>query len=153
MFYFSPLAILASMTRKQLEIAGAMLYACEGTKARRNPSWPKSFIYAIELTNSNPKIIGLFAKFLSKILKVKHNRLRGQLFVYPDHDVNKLIAYWSEISGISVKQFQKPIILKQKNSKYKPNPLGTFKIRYNHKVDFLRLQKMIENVWRDAGVA
>ena len=83
---------------------------------------------------------------------MEETRLRGQLFVYPDHDKNKLIQFWSKVSDIPIKQFQKPIDLTQKNSKYKPNPLGTFKIRYNNKKDFLRLQSIITNIWKNAGV-
>ena len=50
---------------------------------------------------------------------------------------------------IPINQFQQVINLTQKNSKYKPNPLGTFKIRYNNKIDFLKMQKMINSVWKD----
>lgn len=140
------------MTRKELTIAGAMLYACEGTKLRRDLRYKNYFIYAIEMTNSRPQIIALFARFLRDILKIDKLRLRGQLFIYPDHDEKKLVKLWSRISGIPTLQFQKVIRLTQKNSKYKPNPLGTFKIRYNHKVDFLRLQAIITEIWNDAGV-
>lgn len=140
------------MTPRQLAIAGAMIYACEGTKARRDYRYENRYIYSIELTNSKPEIIRLFSKFLIEVLKVDKNRLRGQLFIYPNHDKEELIQFWSEISGIPKGQFQKPIILVQKNSKYKPNPLGTFKIRYSHKEDFFKLQKMISDVWKDADL-
>ncbi len=140
------------MTKKNLVTAGAMIYACEGTKARRDFRYANRYIYAIELTNSRPETIGLFSKFLKEILNVDWTRVRGQLFLYPDHNKEKLIQYWSEISGIPTSQFQQIISLTQKNSKYKPNPLGTFKIRYNNKVDFFKLQKIITGVWIDAGL-
>lgn len=138
---------------RDLMLAGAMIYACEGTKARKDSRYENRYIYAIELTNSRPETIKLFAKFLREVLVVKEERLRGQLFLYPDHNQEELIQYWSRVSGIATSQFQKVILLKQKNSKYKPNPLGTFKIRYNHKVDFFRLQDMISEVWKNIGVA
>jgi hypothetical protein len=140
------------VTKKELTIAGAMIYACEGTKVRRDYRYKNRYIYAIELTNSRPETIRLFAKFLKEILKVDDSRLRGQLFVYPDHDKKQLIRFWAKVSDIPVKQFQKPIDLIQKNSKYKPNPLGTFKIRYNNKKDFLKLQSIITTIWENAGV-
>lgn len=146
------LAIIASMTIEELKVAGCMLYAGEGTKARRDRRSENRYIYAIELTNSAPTIIALFARFLKEVMFVDQSRLRGQLFVYPDHNQQELITYWSNVSGIPISQFQKVILLEQKNSKYKPNPLGTFKVRYSHKVDFLRLQEMIEGVWRGAGI-
>ncbi|MEK7533075.1 MAG: hypothetical protein AAB542_01450 [Patescibacteria group bacterium] len=141
------------MTKKYLIVAGAMIYACEGTKVRRDHRFNNRYIYSIELTNSRPETIGLFSKFLKEIFEIDWKRIRGQLFLYPDHDKEKLISYWSRVSGIPKVQFQQVISLTQKNSKYKPNPLGTFKIRYSNKVDFLKLQKLIDGVWKEAGLA
>lgn len=140
------------MTNKNLTIAGAMIYACEGTKIRKDNRYKNTYIYAIELTNSRPETIRLFSKFLKEIIHAPWEKIRGQVFLYPDLSVNDLVPYWSLVSGIPLSQMQKPIILKQKISKYKPNPLGTFKIRYNSKANFLKLQSMIEKVWLDAGV-
>lgn len=129
-----------------------MLYVCEGTKLRRDKRGENRYIYGLDLTNCNPHVIALFIKFLVEIMHVDFSRVKGQLFIYPDHDPIQLIQYWSNVSSIPANQFQKIIVLKQKNSKYKPNPLGTFKIRYTNKDDFLKLQRMIDDVWRDAGV-
>ena len=131
---------------------GAMLYVCEGTKARRDYRSKDRFIYSIEITNSDPKIINIFSRFLSKIIRADWARVKGQLFYYPDLNEGKLINYWSKISHIPKKNFQKSILLKAKNGKFKANPLGTFKLRYSCKNDFLRLQKIIDNIWRGAGV-
>ena len=140
------------MNRKELELAGAILYACEGTKLRKDPRHKNTYLYAIELTNSDPKIICLFVKFLLKVIKTDKERLRGQLFTYPDHNITELKKYWSEKTGIPLEQFQKVIELKNRNSKYKPNPLGTFKVRCTCKEDFLKLQGIISRVWKGAGV-
>ena len=141
------------MTKQELIISGAMLYACEGTKARRDTRGENRFNYSIELTNSTPQIISLFMKFLREIIKPNFARVKGQLFVYKDHNEQKLKEYWANISGIPIGQFTKVIMLKQKGSKYKPNPLGTFKIRYCCKSDFFKLQDMIHNVWEDAKIS
>lgn len=138
------------MTKEILKVAGAMLYACEGTKARTDKRYNR-LIYSIELTNSDPKIIKMFSSFLDKVLIVNRSRVRGQVFIYPDLDEKKLVKFWSNVSKIPEKQFQKCIILKG-NSRFKTSPYGTFKIRYSCKEDFLRLQDIIDDVWRDAGV-
>jgi len=130
-----------------------MLYACEGTKARRDYRYKNHYIYSIELTNSDPKIIKTFSLFLKKIIRADWNRVRGQLFIYPDLNESGLMHYWSEITDIPINQFQKNIVLQAKNGKFKANPLGTFKIRYSCKSDFLKVQSMIEKVWKDAGVS
>ena len=139
------------MTEKILKVVGAVLYACEGTKARKDRRYDR-LIYSIELTNSDPKIIKTFSRFLYEILEIDRSRIRGQLFTYPDLDEKQLINFWAEVSGIPHGQFQKSIFLKG-SERFKPSSYGTFKIRYSCKEDFLRLQKMIDDVWRDAGVA
>ncbi|MFA4858655.1 MAG: hypothetical protein WC636_05205 [Candidatus Margulisiibacteriota bacterium] len=134
-------------TYKELEIIGAILYSCEGTrlridKRRKN----KTFYWAIEFTNSNPKLIKLFILFLNKCIIIDKNRLKGQLFIYNDLNINKLEKYWSRISKIPLKYLNKTIIFKAKNVKYKPNPIGTFKVRYHSKVAFTRLAQIIKKV-------
>lgn len=129
-----------------------MLYACEGTKARRDLRTTNSYICSIELTNSDPRIIRIFSQFLKKIIKPDWTRVKGQVFLYPDLNEGELIKFWSKASSIPANQFQKSIVLRAKNGKFKANPLGTFKLRYSCKDDFLRLQSMIDKVWRDARV-
>ena len=121
------------MNIKELKMIGAALYACEGTKARRDYRSETRLTYSIELTNSDTRIIAFFSLFLKKILKIDWSRLRGQLFIYPDLDEKKVKTIWSDVSGIPLEQFQKTIVLKQKIGKFKSNPLGTFKMRYGSK--------------------
>ncbi|HEY4517983.1 MAG TPA: hypothetical protein VJI74_03835 [Candidatus Paceibacterota bacterium] len=140
------------MNTRELTILGSSLYACEGTKARRDYRSASRYLYSIELTNSDPNIIKSFSLFLRKIIRADWRRVKGQLFLYPDLDEKKIKLLWSRTSGIPLAQFQKSICLKKKTGKFKANPLGTFKIRYSCKEDFLKLQDMINSVWRDAGV-
>ncbi|MCX6812451.1 MAG: hypothetical protein NTW79_02420 [Candidatus Berkelbacteria bacterium] len=140
------------MNKKELFYAGALLYACEGTVLRKDKRGENRFNYAIEFTNSKSQPMALFAKFLREIIVIDESRLRGQLFAYPDHNKDELISYWSNVSGIPSSQFQKVIDLKQTSGKFNPSRYGTFKLRYNNKNDFLKLQEIIEQTWRDAGV-
>ena len=140
------------MDKKSLKIIGASLYACEGTKARRDYRTKNGYIRSIELTNADSRIIEIFSKFLRQILKVDWNRVRGQIFLYPDLSEQELKKFWAKRSGIPENQFQKSIVLKSKTSKFKPSRYGTFKIRYSCKEDFIKLESIIEELWRDAGV-
>lgn len=45
------------MNRECLEIAGAMIYACEGTKIRKDSRGKNTFYYAVEVTNSTPELL------------------------------------------------------------------------------------------------
>ena len=104
-------------------------------------------IFAIEFTNKDPRAIKLFLKFLREIIFAEENRIKAELFIYPDHDEPKLVKYWSRITGIPLNRFNKTIRLRQKNPRYKPNPLGTLKIRYSHKKHFLRIQAIISKIF------
>ena len=139
------------MTSKELRIAGAMLYLCEGTKLRKDLRFKNTYIYSIEFTNSNPRIVSLFLRFMKEELEVSQNRIRGQLFIYPDLDLKKVVKIWSRETGIPLRQFQKIIMLKTKISKFKSNPLGTFKVRYSSKEKFLKLQSIIDSFWRSTA--
>jgi hypothetical protein len=134
------------LSKKGLAIVGASLYICEGTKARVDRR-RNSKLFAIELTNKDPRIIIVFLRFLREIIKAEETRVKAQLFIYPDHDKKKLEMYWSNLTKIPINRFNKTIKLRQKNLKYKPNPLGTLKIRYYHKGHFLKIQGIINEIF------
>src|SRR3989338_858886 len=138
------------MTTRELRLAGALLYVCEVTKLRKDPRYKNTYIYAIEFTNSDPKIIALFRKFMIEVLSVEPTKIKAQLFLYPDLNTKKVMKEWGRRTGTPIKQFQKVIMLKAKISKFKPNPLGTLKIRYSNKEKFLKLQSIIDSVWKHA---
>jgi hypothetical protein len=137
-------------TNKELSIAGAILYCCEGTKLRRDKR-RKNDVYhwVIEFTNSNSNLIRLFLSFLRKIIKIDESRLKGQLFIYDDLDKKMLEGRWSKITGICLNNFNKTIVFRSKNFKYKPNPNGTFKIRYHSKEAFQKLRAITHRMLGD----
>ncbi|MFH1576857.1 MAG: hypothetical protein ABID35_04895 [Candidatus Margulisiibacteriota bacterium] len=138
---------MRKFTNKELQIIGPILYSCEGTQLRKDKRRKNTTYYwVIEFTNSNPKLISLFVSFLRKIIKIDEKKLKGQLFAYKELDMAQLENYWSNISEIPQNNFNKTIILTQKNSKYKPNPNGTFKIRYHSKEAFKKLEKIANSI-------
>ena len=58
----------------------------------------------------------------------------------------ELEKMWSKETGIPLNNFNKTIVLKAKNSKYKPNPNGTFKVRYHSKEAYQRLDLLVNQV-------
>lgn len=134
-------------TNKELSIIGAVLYSCEGTRLRRDKRRKNNIYYwAIEFTNSNFKLIKLFVEFLRRIIKIDELRLKGQLFIYDDLNKEKLEKEWSKVSGIPLNNFNKTIVFKTKNINYKPNPNGTFKIRYHSKEAFQKLDSLVNKI-------
>lgn len=133
------------ISRKDLILLGAALYVSEGTRARIYKNGKK--IFSIEFTNKDPRLIKVFLRFLREIIKAYEERIKAELFIYPEHDEETLVNYWTEVTSIPKERFNKTIRLKQKNIKYIPNPLGTLKIRYHHKEHFHQLQSIIDRVF------
>ena len=138
---------------RDLELIGSSLYLCEGTKARttKRSNGKMQKIFAIEFTNMDPRIISLFLQFLRRVIKADEKRIKAELFIYPDHNEMKLKEFWVKSTNISADRFNKTILLRQKNLRFKPNPLGTLKIRYTHKEHFLKMQSIIEQVFGGVG--
>lgn len=138
---------MTKFTKKELIIAGVILYRCEGTRLRKDKRREhNTYYWAIEFTNSDYCLVELFLEFLRKIIKIDESRLKGQLFIYDDLNRAKAEKKWSKVAGIPLRNFNKTIIFKFNNSKYKPNPNGTFKIRYHSKEAFQRLSALISKV-------
>jgi hypothetical protein len=136
-------------SRRDLTLIGASLYLGEGTKARTLRRG--GTIYAIEFTNTDMRMIRLFMLFLRKIIVPVEHRVKAQLFLYKDHDVDRERRYWSLLTDIPTNRFQKDIILRQSSGRFHPSMHGTIKIRYSHKTHFLKLQGIIDKVF--GGVA
>lgn len=108
-----------------LEIMGASLYWTEGRKARVDKRGWKQF--RVCFTNTNPEIITAFLKFLRKI-GAKENKIKILIHLYPEHDIEKEINFWSKITKVPKNQFWKPCF--QKGRVKEKNPSMEY-VRYS----------------------
>jgi len=69
-------------------------------------------------------------RFFRKACKVPDIKFRGVVHIHPHLSKNKAKKFWSETSGIPLRQFHKAQISVSKVSKQKKDtlPLGTFNI-------------------------
>lgn len=134
-----------SISARELRLVGASLYLCEGTKERTLKRGGK--IFSVEFTNTDPRVIKMFLKFLREIVKADEARIKAELFSYEDLNEDKLKNFWSKVTKIPPNRFQKTITFKQKTSLFRPSPFGTLKIRYSHKEHFLEIQKIIKEIF------
>ncbi len=84
---------------------GLMLYWGEGDKAKAN---------MVALTNTDPKILIYFSRWLRKYYILDKKRLRGRIYIWEDLDENKAKQFWSDILKIPQNQFTKSYISKSK---------------------------------------
>jgi transposase-like protein len=133
-----------------LAILGATLYWGEGTKAE-----PKNTSYRMTaFTNSDPKMVSVFMKFLREILLVPENKICSGIHIYSSIDQNKAKIFWSNITKISKDKFY---IVEQvsKASKGKRPinslPFGTVVIKVYGRKYFYIIKGMIDGIIKMTG--
>ncbi|MBI3420687.1 MAG: hypothetical protein HY006_01360 [Candidatus Sungbacteria bacterium] len=110
------IALPLSLTTYRL--VGAALYWAEGSKGSR-----------FEITNSDPYFILFTVRWIEKVFSIPARHLRARLNIYPQQNELKIKKFWSDLTGIPVKNFGKTFV-KPANKGYKKNNLyyGTMRI-------------------------
>lgn len=86
---------------------GLGLYIGEGTKSQE----------LVRVTSSDERIILIMIKWFKKFFNLEEDNFKMALHLYPDHDIEKEIIYWSRLTKIPKKQFGKTQIdFRQKNN-------------------------------------
>jgi len=129
----------AKTSIETLRILGTALYWAEGYNASRN-----SVIFA----NSSPEMIKVMMRFFREVCNVPGSKFRGKVCIHPHLDVVKASRFWSNISGISQRQFNKPLLAVSRASKGKRDtlPLGTFHIIISDVTCCSRIKGWIEGI-------
>lgn len=83
-------------------MAGLMVYAGEGDKTNR---------YNIRLSNSEFYLHLVFIRFCEKFLKVERKNIKVWLLLYPDHNIEEVIAVWSKKLNINKSNFHKSQVI------------------------------------------
>lgn len=79
----------------------AILYLGEGSKWKSHSG--------LILGSSDPVIIKLYLKFLELCYKVKPETMKCRISYRADQNINQLQKYWSNVTGIPLKNFYKTI--------------------------------------------
>ena len=97
------------ISKQSLYIAGLMLYLAEGSKQN---------LYAICLSNTDPKIIKFFMRWLETFMAISPDQMRGQLHLYESMDIAKEKDFWYRELGLKSSQFYKDQIRKLRPSSF-----------------------------------
>lgn len=101
---------IGELTDREILIAGAIAYWCEGTKTK-----PHRRNYCVIFTNSDPGLIRLFLRFLDTA-GAQRSDLVFSVYIHETADVAAATQFWLKVTGASPEQFLKPI-LKRHNPK------------------------------------
>ncbi|MGK5558182.1 hypothetical protein ACSNOI_41925, partial [Actinomadura kijaniata] len=101
---------IGPLTDRDLLLAGAILYWCEGAKRDGR----------VDFCNSDPAMIDLFLRFLDTA-GVTRDRLRLQLQIHEDADLDEAETFWRTLTGAHRSQFGKPTIKKSRTDSNRRN--------------------------------
>ncbi len=113
---------VGKLSKRDKFIIGIALYSGEGTKSDRNCGF----------ANSDPSLIKFMAYWFREFCKVQESKLRGSLWIHENLDRIKAERFWSKLTKIPLKQFQKTYIVEQKRRNIRKNihEYGVFSIRF-----------------------
>ncbi|MBI4992164.1 MAG: hypothetical protein HZB99_03020 [Candidatus Harrisonbacteria bacterium] len=123
------------------KILCAMIYWCEGVK---------SVEYGMCFMNSDPKLIKLFLKLLRENFEIREERFKALLHLHKYHNIDKEVAFWSEITHINKQQFLKTYIKENTGKRVRDNYRGCLSVRY-YSADLARELSALGKVFLSEG--
>jgi len=125
-------------SKRDLWIAGIMLYAGEGYKCKTVSG------QQIELANSDPEILRLFISFLLNVCSVSKDKIIIRAMLYEDIDLKEAQKYWSEELGVPENQFRKPFIKQSfRNIPYRHLRRSKYGTAHVHVYDVILYRKIM----------
>lgn len=124
------------------KLLGAALYWAEGSKTN-----------GFKITNSDPDLILFMVKWLKQVFNIPPEKLKVWLNIYPQQNESEIKQFWSQLTGIPLKNFGKSFV-KPPNKGYKRNNLyyGTIEVRVPKGTDMRhRVFGWIKAVLKDAA--
>jgi transposase len=97
-------AEIGALTQRELLIAGAIAYWCEGSKSK-----PHHRVDRVIFINSDPRLISMFLRFLDAA-GVDHAQIRYRVYIHESADVGAAERYWLKVTGADPAQFHSPTL-------------------------------------------
>jgi len=113
---------IGRMSKRNLFFLGLGLYMGEGSKLYEN----------IRLINSDPDIVRVGMQWFRKVCGVPERNFAIVLHLYPDSSPRAALKFWSRVTGVPVRQFEKVQIDRRTDkslSKRRRLPYGTAHIK------------------------
>jgi len=128
---------------KIISISSIALFWAEGTKKVSSSNQNLTF------TNSDPKMIKLYMRFLRECLKVPENKIKAGIHIHKNIPSQEAIEYWSKVMKIKTDIFY-IVKVKSKSSKnIRPKnrlPFGTAVVRVSDRKLYHYVMGMLEDI-------
>ena len=104
-------AEIGSLTDREVIIAGAIAYWCEGAKNKPY----RRLDNEVAFINSDPKMILFFLRFLA-VAGIERDRVYCRVSIHESADVDAALRFWQQLTELPLEQFKRPT-LKRHNPK------------------------------------
>jgi predicted transcriptional regulator len=108
-------AEIGQLTEREIVIAGAIAYWCEGAK---NKPYRRSD--RVVFTNSDAALVGLFLRFL-RTAGIAEDRLTYQVQIHESADVDAAQRFWLGVTGANAAQFRRPTLKRHRPTTIRKN--------------------------------
>lgn len=134
---------IATLTKRDKFLTGIALYVAEGDKTGNK----------IGFANSDPRLISFMMEWLLEFTKLPMDRFRGAIWLHEGLSEKKAKNFWSEVTGISIANFHKTYIARNKvnSKKIRKNihQYGVFSIRCSDSTAHRQILGWISAVFSD----
>jgi hypothetical protein len=124
---------ISTLSKRELLILGVGLYWGEGYKRPIIKNGKARSYHPVSLSNSDPKLVITFLKFLREVCDVEEKKLHAGLRIYEHQNARQLLQFWSKSTKIPEERFEKHYYGVSKSSLGKRPfnilPYGTIQIR------------------------
>jgi hypothetical protein len=100
----SAAAEIGELTDREILIAGAIAYWCEGAKSK-----PTRQIDQVAFINSDPSLITFFLRFLDAA-GISRDDLVLRVYIHENADAEAAQRYWLDLTGTRPGQFRRPVL-------------------------------------------
>ncbi len=113
--------LIGVLSDRDLLIAGAALYAGEGTKGDG----------VVGFANTNTAMMGVFCQWLRTYFAIDESRLRVALYLHEGLDLVAAVDHWATVTSVPPSQFTKPYrAVADASIRRAKHPYGCATVRY-----------------------
>lgn len=138
------------LTLQELKLIGIALYWAEGYKRPVIYKGRERTYHPVALTNSDPRLIVLFLKFLREICGVLDKQIKADIRIYEHLNEKALLKFWQNVTKLPEANFGKVYYGISKSSlgkrPFNRLPYGTILIRVNNTPLFHKIMGWIDGL-------
>ena len=133
---------IKSISKNELLLIGAVLYWGEGSKSEKGQ-------VSLCFSNSDPLMVSVYMKFIRNILKVREEKIRAGIHIYPSISPYEARKFWSKTTKLPEDRFYIVTQISRASKNKRPFntlPYGTVAIKINSRQQFYKVKGMIKGI-------